>query len=188
MSKKQPSQQKIAIVGPPGAGKSTLAAGLFYNLKVMGMKVEWIPELIKTKVYEGVDFSKDGFDIANTLKQQSFEEIFEKARHKIDFLVIEAPLCNGYFYSSFYKKKDEAVILKKIAEKKINTYDIIFFMERLDSEKYVQFGRKESREESEQLQKHIKKELKNIDYKGKVVSVNLKTPISEVLKHLNLEE
>ena len=79
------TQMKIAIVGSPGSGKSTLAAGLFYHLKVMGKNVELVPELIKTKVYEGIDFSKDGFDVANTLKQQNFEEIFEKAKHKIDF-------------------------------------------------------------------------------------------------------
>src|SRR5690606_28860551 len=106
-------------------GKTTLSSGLFYFLKILGINVEIVPELIKYKVYKDANFKVEGFDILNTLEQKDFEEIFEnsdKSRHKIDIIICEAPLCNGYFYSSFYSKDLEWPILKKIAEAKINTY------------------------------------------------------------------
>lgn len=175
---------KIAIIGSPGSGKSTLAAGLFYFLKISGKKVELIPELIKTKVYKGADFSKDGFDISNSLEQMDFENIFIKAKHRIDYLIMEAPLCNGYFYSSFYKKDLEIPVLQKIAKENINKYDIIVFVKRTESAKYIKFGRKESLEEAQKLEKHIKRKIKELEYKKEIITVDQTTDIHELLSKL----
>lgn len=42
----------INLFGGPSAGKSTLAAGVFYNLKCMGINCELITEYPKDKVWE----------------------------------------------------------------------------------------------------------------------------------------
>ena len=46
----------INLFGGPGAGKSTIAAGLFYNMKIAGYNVERADEWIKDKVYEGTKY------------------------------------------------------------------------------------------------------------------------------------
>ena len=78
------------------------------------------------------------------MEQKEFEEIFESdvATKQIDFLIYEAPLCNGYFYSSFYEKTLESPVLKRIAESKINTYDVILFVEMVQDIEYVSFGKR----------------------------------------------
>ncbi len=179
---------KIAIIGSPGSGKTTLSAGLFYNLKCIGEHVEIVPELIKYKVYKNINFELEGFDILNTLEQKEFEEIFEtdNAKKQIDHIICEAPLCNGYFYSSFYDKSLEFPILKKIAESKINTYDIMLFVERIPESEYVTFGRKESFEQAKKLEEHINQKLIELNYKNKIVKVNQKTSIKDILVLLGI--
>lgn len=174
--------KKIAIIGAPGSGKTTIAAGLFYNLKTLRKKTEFVPELIKYKVYKKDAFNRDGFDIQNSLEQRDLEETIEKAPD-IEYVICEAPLCNGFFYSSFYKKDEEWPILKKIAQKNINTYDIIFFVEHLtESSEYESFGRKESKELSLKLQSHIDDKIKELNFKNPIVRIKQDTDIQEVIK------
>lgn len=176
--------KKIAIIGAPGSGKTTIATGLFYFLKKMRKKTEIIPELIKYKVYQDARFGEDGFDIENTGEQRRFEESVEKAPD-IEFLICEAPLCNGYFYSSFYQKDEEWPVLRKIALKKINTYDIIIFVEHLSAEDYESFGRKEDRETSIKLENHIKdKFLNDLKYEKEVVYITQQSDIDQIIQKI----
>ena len=151
--------------------------------------MEMVPELIKYKVYKNIPFGNDGFDIQNTLEQREFEEVFEtpKAMAQIDYIICEAPLCNGYFYSSFYDKDLEVPILKKIAQSKINTYDLMVFVERADDE-YVSFGRKESFAQAKKLENHIKDKLKELDYQNDIIFVNQHTDIKDILSLLDVDK
>ena len=180
--------KKIAIVGSPGSGKTTLSAGIFYFLKTLGEHVELVPELIKYKVYKNVNFEAEGFDILNTLEQKEFEELFETehAKKQIDYIICEAPLCNGYFYSSFYDKGLEAPILKRIAQSKINSYDLMLFVERVPESEYVTFGRKESFDQARSLEAHIQQKLKDLKYSNPIMVVNQKTDIKEILKFIGI--
>lgn len=176
---------KIAIVGPPGSGKTTFCYGLYYFLRCMGKRVEFVPELIKYRVYKGEDFNKEGFDIWNNLEQRNFEEQFNNA--PLDFIICEAPLCNGYFYTSFYEKVDEAAILKKIAKKTINNYDVVLKLHfKTDKENYETFGRKESYEQSVKLNDHIFEEFSKLGFKNTVLDINDRNDIHKVLSELIL--
>jgi hypothetical protein len=179
---------KIAVIGAPGSGKTTLSAGLFYKLKVLGMHVELVPELIKYKVYRGDQFTDDGFDIQNTLEQKAFESTFDKAKAQgvLQFVICEAPLCNGYFYSSFYGKHLETAVLKKIAIDSINDYDAILFVKRHDDSSYVNFGRKESLAQAIDLQTHIENKMKELEYKNRVLVAYQHTPLDEIISDLGL--
>lgn len=176
--------KKIALIGAPGSGKTTIASGLFYNLKILGKKVEIVPELIKYKVYQNSKFTKDGFDIKNTLEQQDLETQMSLVKD-IEILICEAPLCNGYFYSSFYKKKEEWPILKKIAKENINSYDLIIFLEHVKNENYETFGRKEDKKTSLKLEKFIKKKIKELHFEKKIIFINQKTNLINVLGEIN---
>lgn len=183
--------KKIGIIGGPGVGKTTLSAGIFYQLKTAGYNVELAPELIKYKVYQGADFSKPGFDILNTLEQMKLEEAIEqsdKHGHSLEFLICEAPLCNGYFYASFYNKINECQVLKQIAVEKIKTYDLLIFVRKMRHQKYVQIGRKESASEAEKLEEHIRQELKAINCSVLIIETDHQQPLGVITQEiLNLK-
>lgn len=174
--------KKIAVIGSPGAGKTTIASGLFYNLKILGKKAEIVPELIKYKVYDpNINFNIDGFDEMNTKQQQSLENVVEKAPN-MEYVICEAPLCNGYIYSSFYKKSKEIPFLKKIAQDSINSYDLIIFVKHsLYNEEYETFGRKEDQKTSLLLEKFIEKKIKELNYKNSILIINQGTNIQRIL-------
>jgi len=182
-------RMRIAIVGPPGAGKTTICTGLFHYFKKLGKHVEQIPELIKLKVYEGVDFAEPGFDVQNTLEQKKFEGIFHHAieTKQITHFITEGPLVNGYLYASFYGKKEEATILRRIACDAIPNYDVIIFVSR-GEHSYVNFGRKEDDATSHALERHIDSELNSIleemSFNGLVLRISSATPLASVLMSL----
>lgn len=175
------SKKKIALVGAPGSGKTTIASGLFYNLKILGKKVELVPELIKYKVYKDADFLQDGFDIQNTLEQKELEKTVSEAPG-IEYVICEAPLCNGFFYAAFYKKKEEWPVLKKIAMKSMDSYDLIIFVEHVENNlDYENFGRKEDKTTSKKFQKFIKSKIKQLNPKAKIIKINQGTNIEKVV-------
>ena len=173
--------KKVAIIGAPGSGKTTIASGLFYNLKILGKKTEIVPELIKYKFHKETTFDTEGFDVQNTLEQKAWEEGISAAKD-IEYVICEAPLCNGFFYSSFYKKREEWPILKKIAQRFINTYDLIIFVEHLPySTDYETFGRKEDRKTSLVFEKFITSKLKELKCKSPIIRVNQGTNIQKIV-------
>jgi thymidylate kinase len=179
---------KIAIIGSPGSGKTTLCFGLYYYLKKASKRVEFVPELIKVKVYQAKskdEFLLEGFDIHNNLEQRKFERIFDEIQPPLDFIICEAPLCNSYFYASFYKKDDEAKILKKIAMNTINNYDIILKLKfNQDKTNYETHGRNESFEESLSLDNHIFNEFNKLNYKNKIIEVDNRDDIDTIVQQL----
>lgn len=180
---------RIALVGPPGAGKTTLSTGLFHYMKRLGCSAELIQELVKLKVYRGVNFNEPGFDIQNTLEQKSYENVCHEgiAKGHLTHFITEGPLVNGYMYASFYKKLDEANILRRIAEEAILRYDVILMVGHGDHA-YVEFGRKETLETARALEVHIESEIQSLvkasRFPGKILHVTSRTPLPVILSEL----
>lgn len=91
----------INVFGAPGAGKSTIASGLFYSLKLMNKNCELVSEYAKDLVWE---------DRQITLENQIyiFSKQFhklERLKNKVDLVVTDSPILLSMMYADLCKTK-----------------------------------------------------------------------------------
>ena len=175
----------IAFIGAPGVGKSTLAYGLYYNYKISSKKVELIPELAKYKVYQGVDFSEFGFNVKNMIEQLDFENKFFE--NQFDYLITEAPICVGFFYSSFYNDCYEIndFLYKLMSEK--SRYNLYVFVKHSGLDNYEDFGRNEDITQSLAIEKSIEEIIRrNQSIFPNVIETTCKEDIGHLISMLEV--
>lgn len=86
----------INLWSGPGAGKSTTAAGLFYEMKKMGLEVELVSEYAKDMVWENRH---------NILEDQIYVFAKQQRRiarlkdHHIDWVITDSPIPLGLCYT-----------------------------------------------------------------------------------------
>lgn len=97
----------INLFGAPGAGKSTLAAGLFYELKMVGVNCELVREYAKDKVWE---------ESFATLDDQVY--VFGKQLHrmnvvadKVDVIITDSPILLSLHYAKDITAEFHSLIL-----------------------------------------------------------------------------
>lgn len=88
----------INFYGAPGAGKSTLAAGLFYTMKMNGERCELVSEVAKDLVWE------NRFD---TLQHQIYVAAKQyrnlaRVKGKVDYVITDGGLLNSVVYGRYY--------------------------------------------------------------------------------------
>lgn len=140
----------INLVGGPGSGKSTTAAGVFYNLKKRGIECEMSLEFAKDKVWE---------ESFRMMDNQYY--IFGKQHHrlwrlvgKVPFVITDSPLIISSIYDS---EKSEG--FKMFVGEQFKKYNnVVYFIER--DKNYVQTGRIQTQEESECIDVEIQELLK----------------------------
>lgn len=130
-----PSFRRINILAGPGAGKSTLAARLFSELKSKSYDVEHITEYIKTWAYQGR--KPESFDQLYVFAKQLKSE--DLALRKVKHIITDSPLIVNVAYSQFYGC-DYAPELLSIVNRFEQKYSSLnLFIER--SVEYVDKGR-----------------------------------------------
>ena len=162
----------INLIGGPGCGKSTIAAGLFYEMKKLGIKCELVCEYTKEKVWE---------ESFNTLKDEIY--LFAKQLHKqwrlkgkVDFIITDHCLLNSVIYD---KEKSES--FSNLIFDEFNKFNNInFFIAR--DKKYETAGRIETLEESIKLDQDFK-DLFNKN-KIKYQELNYNTAVNDILDGL----
>lgn len=84
----------INLFGPPSSGKSTVAAGLFFLMKINKMRVELVSEFAKELVLEGREsiFGEQNYIFAEQLRRQ------QRLRGDYDFVVTDSPILLPLFY------------------------------------------------------------------------------------------
>lgn len=135
----------INFFAGPGAGKSTLAAGLFYNLKMKGINVELTTEFAKDLTWEGRKIA---------LGNQPY--IFGKQYHKIhrligqvDAIITDSPLMLNLLYA-----KDMKPSFKEYVVDINGGFDNIdFFVQRIKD--YNPKGRNQTIEEAIELDNRL---------------------------------
>lgn len=142
----------INLFAGPGAGKSTMSAGLFYKMKSMDFDVELVTEYCKDLVYEGrIKAIKNQLYI---LGKQYYK--MEKLQNVVDYIITDSPLLLNAIYANNYPESFLDLTIDFH-----NTFDNInFFIKRNDS--FQQEGRIHSLKESEEIDKKIKELFQKI--------------------------
>ena len=125
----------LNILGGPGIGKSTVAAGVFYKLKVKGVNVEYIPEYAKDLYWTEDNKIKNQLYV--TVKQYMRQMI--PVAGKVDIAVTDTSILMGTIYKGFgCTSLFEPYIVEIFNE--FNSYNIL--LERnLDLVAYDESGR-----------------------------------------------
>jgi len=152
----------INFYGGPGSGKSTAAAGLFYNMKIAGYNVELTDEFAKECVWEG-NFPMLA-DQLWVLGHQHRKIL--RLSDKVDYVITDSPVLLSPIYRGRYGEPIYSDIIDKMALECYNLYErnINFMLTRPD--KFEQNGRAQDFEECLEIDAAIVNqfELLNIQY------------------------
>ncbi len=173
----------INLFGGASVGKSTLAAELFYKMRVAGYRCELVQEWIKTWAYEERNLSP--FDQFYVIGKQIRKESF--LYDKVDYIVTDSPLWIAAFYENFNTGNDyiekHVANFTEFAETQGVSYHN-FVLNRIF--KYDQVGRFHTEEESIKIDYAMKDYLSkvNLDYIDLDMESNLRADfiIQEVTK------
>jgi len=167
----------INIFAGPGCGKSTTAAGVFYELKKMNKNVEYVSEYAKDLIYEN-RFERLN-DYLYVLAEQHHR--LYRLRNKVEYVICDGSFLLGYIHcnkNSIYDKK----LFKKFVLDIFNHYDNSnYFLDRKDIT-YQTTGRKESLDEAISLDKKLMK----LFIKEKILFKNLspKKAVNQIIKDI----
>jgi predicted ATPase len=141
----------INFFGGPGAGKSTLAAAVFAELKFIGVNAELVTEFAKDATWEGRGAKLFGAQ----------EYIFAKQHLRlarlvgeVDIVVTDSPIImsTAYIPESFQMPS-----LKQTVYEAFSQYDNYnFVIHRADTKHYLQKGRTQTAEEAFQKDQEIR--------------------------------
>jgi nicotinamide riboside kinase len=139
---------KLAILGAPGSGKSTLSAGLLYFSKLFLFKADAVPEVAKWDYYKGVDFTSEEYEYDKFNNQKNLEDIYPD---HLDITICDAPLIISAIYASYYRGDDHKIAkdMFELAKREKDRYTHFLVSRKLV--KFENFGRNETEMQSEQI-------------------------------------
>lgn len=168
----------INLYGGPCCGKSTVSAGLFYELKCLGVECELTGEYAKDKTWD---------DHQTVLRNQPY--VFGKQLHriwrlqnKVDIIVCDSPILLSTIYDSDDSDLFELYVLEQY--KKYN--NINFVLERkFYNEGYQKNGRNQTMQEAIEIDNDIENLLDkhNLSY-TKICESNSKKMVNKILEIL----
>lgn len=172
----------VNLFSGPGAGKSTTAAGLFYQLKIRGINCELVTEYAKHVTW------RENF---STLKNQIyvFAKQHDKMFHlkdKVDVIITDSPIVLGLSYCDFTKVSPSLVNLILDEFNRDEQINLNYFMNRVNP--YQTKGRYQSEEQAKVKDKEILDLLNkhNVPFRSVDADENVITSILEdITKHIN---
>ena len=139
----------VNLFGGPGIGKSTIAAGVFFQLKIRGVLCELIPEFAKEKVWE--EHFK-AFDNQLYIFAQQHRRI-ERCLGKVDVIVVDSPLLLPIIYGKSIIKNEHFNGLVLHEFNSMNNHNIV--LERGSFQFEVE-GRMQDKEAAMQIDDEVK--------------------------------
>jgi nicotinamide riboside kinase len=138
----------VNLTGSPGAGKSTGAAKIFSELKMLGINCELVSEFAKDKTWEHNDTALNCQEYV--FGKQSYR--LARCRDEVDVIITDSPLPLTIIYT-----KDEKLVepMTNLVMTIFDSYDNInFFINR--TKPYNPKGRNQTAEESDAISLRIK--------------------------------
>jgi len=153
----------INLFGGPGTGKSTTAAGLFYEMKSLDYKIEYIQEYAKELTF-GKDFTKlsDQLLILGEQHHRMF-----RLKEQLDYLVHDSPFIMGLTYLQEDPHLPKEIYKELIVQMFKSYKNINIFLERnIEEHSYQEYGRSQTLEEAIEKDRQIKEMLieNNIEF------------------------
>jgi len=142
----------INLLGSPGAGKSTTAAGLFFDMKLAGHRVELITEYAKDLVYE---------QRMGTLQNQVYVfghqvQRLERLRDKVEWVITDSPI----ILSSIYAPKDYPESFHNLVKDIWHKFEnYVIMLKRVVP--YQEFGRYHTEEDSYRIDSELRRYLQD---------------------------
>lgn len=136
----------VNLFAGPGAGKSTLAAGLFSNLKLAGVRAELVTEYAKDLVWR-----ENLKDLDNQLYvfAKQHHRVF-KLLNKVEVVVTDSPLKLSLFYG-----EDTTGTFKALVAEEVDSMDNLdVWVERVKP--YEATGRLQSEREAREICEALK--------------------------------
>lgn len=172
----------INLYGSSGAGKSTAAAGLTYELKSEGLKVETINEYAKELCI---------LNSQHLLENQTwvFANQYQKMKYlskDLDFVITDSPLMLASFYGNKYEYEFRSLF--PLIEEVYNSFDNInIFLDRNHS--WDPYARIQSEEESKQdsLELEIFLQQHRIEYSKFPTGRNLPSILKKHIVDTNMD-
>lgn len=168
----------IELLGGPGCGKSTLAAGVFVELKRKGVPAEMIPEHVKYWAWDGHPVGP--FDQIYLFGRQARYE--SRLYGKVDFIVSDSPVIMYPVYEEVYQhhsiiRESVLAFLKYTAESGINRKT--FYLPRVVG--YEEQGRFETSEMLTTIDTHLKQFYDEQGYPYTVLGSDSSRWVDEIL-------
>ena len=156
----------INLFGEPGAGKSALAAYIFYRLKIMGYNCELCTEFAKDMVYENND---------NALGNQSYifgqqMQKINRLKNNVDIIITDSPL---FLCGLYTRNNDIANSFFNLVYDLFNSFDNYNYLLKR-THKYVHNGRLQNETEANELRDKLIASLRhyNVPYEEVLCSAN----------------
>lgn len=170
----------VNFIGSPSAGKTTMCALLFAELKMLHQSVEIVPEFAKRLVW------LERFDLLNnqhyvTSKQYRY---LKSMKGKVRFILTDGSLLLGIHYNKSNKNNICNVVkLEGQIIEWINDFDNIYIHLERGEYEYDQAGRIETEQESNQVNLELIKIMDNLGVQYKSYKSDRKH-IPEILDHV----
>lgn len=181
------NQRKLIVVNlftGPGSGKSTIAAGVFEELKWNGINCELVSEFAKQEVWAGnkKSFMNQLFITGNQHHKQLI------LVNEVDIIVTDSPILLGIVYNRAYSDRFAfGPSLEEVLLEAHNMYDNMnYFIQR--TKPYETKGRNQNESEARELDAKIQRILteKKIPYKHVIGDRQAKLEIvADIMARLN---
>ncbi len=166
----------INFFGGPGTGKSTTAAGLFFNMKSRGINCELAPEYAKDAVWG---------ETTAVLKNQIY--VFGKQHNrihrlqgKVDYVITDSPLMMSCMYGEHLGE----TFCKLVKEEHYKLQNINIFLRR--DKEYNPSGRMQNEAEAKEMDTYLQQMLDSYGIGYTIIKANAMAPVNalvEVLKY-----
>lgn len=156
ISSRRKMSKVINLFGGPGAGKSTLAAAVYYKLKMRGLKAELVREYVKDWAWSNRKIGQ--YDQIYITGKQANKET--QLYGKVDYIVTDSPLLISPFYQQYYSDVDIVgpAVFALLRYAKGNGVEYYNFFVRRNKE-YMNEGRYETKEQAIAIDEAMKKFL-----------------------------